>query len=45
VLPELSKHGGTVLYTTLSVQVQARIEAALQARQTPSLPPSSERTA
>ena len=42
VPPELSKHGGTLLHTTLSAQAEARIEAALQAGQTPPLPPSSE---
>jgi uncharacterized membrane protein len=45
VLPELNQHGGTVLYTTLSPQVEARIAAAWQVAQTPPLPGSRERTA
>jgi uncharacterized membrane protein len=45
VLPELSKHGGTVLQTTLPAEAEVRIRATLQAGQTPPLPGSSERTA
>ena len=44
VLPEISKHGGTVLQTTLPAEVEARVRATLQAGQTPSLPGNSEST-
>ena len=45
VPPELSKHGGTVVYTTLSAQVEAQLQAAVQAGQTSPLLDSQERPA